>query len=83
MTKKNIMALQFFFISCTDEPPLLQRQGPPADYMEALNLHQNYQGRAGHLVVPPDPRLGLSNTNHAATNGVTSGYVLTLFTAFY
>ena len=39
------------------EPPLLQRE-PPRDYLSNMNLHQNYQGRAGHLVAPPDPRMG-------------------------
>ncbi|KAL8618413.1 hypothetical protein ACOMHN_050181 [Nucella lapillus] len=37
-------------------PPLLTRDGAPKDYLESLNLHHNYQGRAGHLLVPPDPR---------------------------
>ncbi|KAK7094448.1 alpha-tubulin N-acetyltransferase-like [Littorina saxatilis] len=41
-------------------PPLLQREGPPRDYTDAFNLHQNYQGRAGHLAMPPDPRGGHS-----------------------
>lgn len=52
-------------------PPLLQRDGPPKDYMDSFNLHQNYQGRAGHLVVPSDPRGQKSESNLGAT-GTTS-----------
>ncbi|XP_067661003.1 alpha-tubulin N-acetyltransferase-like [Haliotis asinina] len=30
-------------------PPMLQRAGPPPGYAEMMNLHQDYQGRQGHL----------------------------------
>ncbi|XP_059149266.1 alpha-tubulin N-acetyltransferase 1-like [Physella acuta] len=35
------------------EPPELRRNEPPASYKELLNLHQQYQGRNGHLSLPP------------------------------
>jgi len=38
-----------------DSPPLLQRDGPPRGYMDNLNLHQDYQGRSGHLKVNNAP----------------------------
>ena len=34
-----------------EDPPLLQRDGPPASYQDKMNLHQDYQGRNGHLKV--------------------------------
>ncbi|GFN77563.1 alpha-tubulin n-acetyltransferase [Plakobranchus ocellatus] len=37
------------------QPPLLQRDGPPANYKDMLNMHQAYQGRNGHLQVPNGP----------------------------
>ncbi|CAG5130817.1 unnamed protein product [Candidula unifasciata] len=33
-------------------PPLLQRDGPPVNYSDMLNLHQRYQQRNGHLTIP-------------------------------
>ncbi|XP_076455135.1 uncharacterized protein LOC143289838 [Babylonia areolata] len=50
-------------------PPLRQRDGPSRDYQDAFNLHQNYQGRAGHLVVPSDPRV---TTTEASATGTTT-----------
>ena len=32
-----------------DSPPLLQRAGPQRNHKDMLNLHQDYQGRSGHL----------------------------------
>ena len=72
----------FITVICTSEksPPLLQRDGPPRDYVESFNMHHNYQGRAGHLMVPPDPRAGLtqpSTTTAAATTiNTATGYVM-------
>ncbi|GFR64208.1 alpha-tubulin N-acetyltransferase [Elysia marginata] len=37
------------------QPPMLPREGPPANYKDMLNMHQSYQGRNGHLNVPLGP----------------------------
>ncbi|XP_069121496.1 alpha-tubulin N-acetyltransferase 1-like isoform X4 [Argopecten irradians] len=36
-------------------PPILKRMDPPQSYKEQLNLHQDYQGRGGHLKVHITP----------------------------
>lgn len=41
-----------------DSPPLLQRNGPQKNYADMFNLHQDYQGRAGHLKYIPDSKVG-------------------------
>ena len=33
----------------SESPPVRQRDGPPQAYHDQFNLHQDYQGRAGHL----------------------------------
>ena len=68
------------FVTSEKSPPLLQRDGPPRDYVESFNMHHNYQGRTGHLMLPPDPRAGLtqpSTTTAAATTiNTATGYVM-------
>lgn len=32
-----------------ESPPMLQRNGPSRNYRDMMNLHQDYQGRSGHL----------------------------------
>ncbi|VDI44912.1 alpha-tubulin N-acetyltransferase 1 [Mytilus galloprovincialis] len=41
-----------------DSPPLLQRNGAQTNYKDKLNLHQDYQGRTGHLKYSPDVTVG-------------------------
>ncbi|XP_071157119.1 alpha-tubulin N-acetyltransferase-like isoform X2 [Mytilus edulis] len=41
-----------------DSPPLLQRNGAQTNYKDKLNLHQDYQGRTGHLKYSPDATVG-------------------------
>lgn len=41
-----------------DSPPLLQRNGAQINYKDKLNLHQDYQGRTGHLKYSPDVTVG-------------------------
>ncbi|XP_076093535.1 uncharacterized protein LOC143064533 isoform X2 [Mytilus galloprovincialis] len=41
-----------------DSPPLLQRNGAQTNYKDKLNLHQDYQGRTGHLKYSPDVIVG-------------------------
>lgn len=45
-------------IARPDSPPLLQRNGPQTNYKDKLNLHQDYQGRTGHLKYSPDTNVG-------------------------
>lgn len=53
-----------------EELPLLPRDGPPRDYLNSFNLHQNYQGKAGHLIVPPDPRVGMLPPSSVSTSSI-------------
>ena len=52
----SIFYLITFYLICVPpgnmQPPMLQREGPPATYKDMLNMHHTYQGRNGHLNVP-------------------------------
>ncbi|RUS83073.1 hypothetical protein EGW08_009159 [Elysia chlorotica] len=47
----------------SQQPPLLPREGPPANYKDMLNMHQAYQGRNGRLNVPLGPSAGQGNSS--------------------
>ncbi|XP_033732009.1 alpha-tubulin N-acetyltransferase 1-like isoform X1 [Pecten maximus] len=67
-------------------PPMLKRQEPPQSYKDQLNLHQDYQGRGGHLKVHITPDNQPSNLPtiqtytkpsllpNITTNAYNSGY---------
>ncbi|OWF39483.1 alpha-tubulin N-acetyltransferase 1-like isoform X1 [Mizuhopecten yessoensis] len=51
-------------------PPMLKRMDPPSSFKEQLNLHQDYQGRDGHLKVHISPD-NLSSNSPAIPNHMT------------